>query len=123
MARILIVDDAEAERLLLSSILVNAGYEVRFAKEGHSALAKWNSGSFDLVVTDLAMPRLDGLQLIQEIRQADPSARIIAISGVRPDQLGLALEYGAVDALYKPVDPRKLLKAIEEALADGPLGD
>jgi CheY-like chemotaxis protein len=116
MARILIVDDEEGDRLFESTVLINAGHEVRFAGDGETALAKWSGGEFDLVLTDLAMPRLSGLQLIQEIKRADPLARIIAISGVSADQLGLAEEYGAAQCLRKPLDPRALIKAIDEVL-------
>ena len=118
MARILIVDDEEGDRLFQSTVLINAGHEVRFAGDGESALAKWSGGEFDLVLTDLAMPRLNGLQLIQEIRRADPHARIIAISGVSADQLGLAEDYGAARSLRKPLDPRALIEAIDAVLAD-----
>jgi CheY-like chemotaxis protein len=118
MARILIVDDEEGDRLFQSTVLINAGHEVRFAGDGESALAKWSGGEFDLVLTDLAMPRLNGLQLIQEIRRADPYARIIAISGVSADQLDLAEDYGAARSLRKPLDPRSLIEAIDAVLAD-----
>lgn len=123
MAKILIVDDEEGDRLFQSTILVNAGHEVRFAGDGESALKKWSGGEFDLVLTDLAMPRLSGLRLIQEIREADPSARIIAISGVSADELDTAESYGAARSLQKPLDPRALIEAITEVLTDDSPGE
>ncbi len=62
------------------------------------------------------MPKLDGLDLIYEIRQAYPDARIIAVSGVSRDDLARASDRGAVDTLFKPVKREELLDAVKRAL-------
>lgn len=116
MARILIVDDEEMDRLFNASILEEAGYELSFATHGQAALKVWDGDFIDLVITDLAMPELNGLRLIQAIRQKDPSAKIIAVSGVAADQLDMAENFGAMRTLFKPISRDDLLTAVREVL-------
>ena len=71
----------------------------------------------DLVITDLVMPGLHGVLLIEHIRTLDPDAKIIAISGKAPEQLHRAKEAGAMATLTKPLDRAKLVAAVERALA------
>jgi CheY-like chemotaxis protein len=124
MAKILIVDDDEMDRVLLSQVLHGAGHEPLFAPNGKAALRTWRRNPADLVVTDIAMPELNGLELIEELRMEDPWVRIIAISGVSADMLDTAQHRGAVATLVKPVDVGELLAEIEKALEDhGPLED
>lgn len=120
MARILIVDDEEMDRFLESSVLEEAGHEVLFAPNGQAALAMLRENLIDLTITDLAMPELNGLRLIQAIRAKDPVARIIAISGANAEQLDMAEDFGAMGTLFKPVAPEALLKEVEEVLAASP---
>ena len=63
----------------------------------------------DLVITDLAMPKLNGLRLIQHIIEHDPRASIIAVSGVSPEQLDMAEQFGATRVMFKPLQPEELL--------------
>jgi DNA-binding NtrC family response regulator len=79
------------------------------------ALKVYRSNPIEVVLTDLKMPRLNGLRLIQEIREIDMSAVVVAISGASADQLDLAKDLGAVSTLYKPLDPKQLLEAVEAA--------
>jgi two-component system response regulator AtoC len=116
MAKILIVDDDEVDRVKESSILQAAGHETLFAPHGQAALKMWEKQKIDLIITDLAMPELNGLRLIQAIREEDPSARIIAISGVAPEQLDMAEDFGAMRTLFKPVDPEEFTRVVEEVL-------
>lgn len=116
MARILIVDDDEEQRLLFRTLLEGRSHELYFASDGEVALKRFKENSVDLVVTDLAMPHVNGLRLIKEIREADPSVRVIAISGVARDQLLLAEDYGAMAILTKPVDKDAFLDAMKKAL-------
>ena len=117
MARILIVDDEELDRFFESSILEEAGHELLFASHGQAALTLLKGQSVDLILTDLAMPELNGLRLIRAIKEEDPEARIIAVSGVAADQLDLAQDYGAMRTLYKPISRADLLSAVKEVLA------
>lgn len=118
MANILIVDDEELDRVLISSILETEGHEVTFASQGNVALKVLGEKRIDLVITDLVMPEFNGLRLIKEIREREPKARIIAISGAAPEQLDIAEDYGANKTLFKPVSWDKLMEAVNEVLTD-----
>jgi CheY-like chemotaxis protein len=116
MARILIVDDEEMDRILLSEILLREGHEPFFAPNGQAALKIWRRGGIDLVITDIVMPQLDGLELLNALREEDPWVRVIAMSGVTARKLNEAARSGAHAILVKPVDPRELVQAISSAL-------
>ncbi len=118
MARILIVDDEEMERVLERYMLEGEGHTLLFASDGEVALSVYQKEEPDLVITDLAMPELNGLRLIQAIMACHPDARIIALSGANADQLDLAKSMGAVSTLFKPVDRGELLAAVEQALKE-----
>jgi CheY-like chemotaxis protein len=118
MARILIVDDDEMDRVLLSHLLGEAGHELRFASDGLAALETFLREPADLVVTDIAMPELNGMQLIRALHDDDPWVRIIAVSGTSAVNLERAKELGALAVLEKPLDPQKLLEAVQKALDD-----
>lgn len=116
MARILIVDDDEMDRVLISEILHRAGHEPLFAPNGQTALKIWKKSKVDLVVTDIIMPELNGLELLETMKEEDPSVRVIAISGITAKKLNEAARSGALAILTKPVDPEELLGEIERAL-------
>ncbi len=118
MARILIVDDEEMDRVMERSMLDGLGHTLLFASDGDVALSVYQKEEVDLVITDLAMPEVNGLRLIQEIMEYDPDARIIAVSGASADQLHLAEDMGAVCTLFKPVDHGEFLAAVEQALKE-----
>jgi CheY-like chemotaxis protein len=104
------------DRVLLSRLLQDAGHEPIFAPNGRSAIRVFERSPADLVVTDLSMPEMDGLELIEALREDDPWLRIIAVSGFGETKLAQAKAAGAVAVLAKPVDPGALLEAIEKAL-------
>lgn len=116
MANVLIVDDEEADRVIQKTILEDAGHRVFFAQDGEAALKVYASSPVDVVITDLKMPRLNGLRLIEQLKELDPNAMVLAVSGVSADQLDLATEMGAARTLFKPLEPSDLVEAIEEAL-------
>ena len=116
MANILIVDDEEMDRLIERTILEGAGHSLYFALDGEAAVKVYRSNPIDLVITDLKMPRLNGLRLIRELRELDPDAAILAVSGASADQLDMAEELGAMHTLVKPLQPNALMKAVTEAL-------
>ena len=123
MARILIVDDDESDRLFERAILQDAGHALFFASDGESALEAYRKFRIEIVITDLQMPRLNGLQLIRELKEIDPLATIIAVSGVAAAQLGRARELGAVTTIKKPVMPSELMAALREILHPGDTAD
>ncbi len=118
MARILIVDDEEMDRVLLSGVLQQGGHEPLFASNAAAAKRIWARSPVDLVVTDIVMPEVNGVELIEALREEDPWIRIIAVSGASPSILALASGSGAVATMAKPVDPKRLLEAIDKALED-----
>ncbi len=115
MANILIVDDEEMDRLLEARMVEDAGHTPFFAGDGEAAMAMYKENDIALVVTDLRMPKVDGLSLIRGILAHDPSARIIAVSGL-PQHLDAAEECGAVAVLVKPIEQEEFLATIEEIL-------
>jgi DNA-binding NtrC family response regulator len=116
MARVLIVDDDEQDLLLLKTILADAGHEIFLASNGEDALKLYLRNPIEVVVTDIAMPRGDGVELITSLKGLDPSAAIIAVSGQRPHRLDIAQLAGAKKILVKPIEKDGLIDAVEEAL-------
>ena len=117
MASILIVDDDEADRVLLSAILERAGHEIFLAEDGEQALSAYGDMAIDVVITDLQMPKVHGLELIATLRDVSPRPAIIAISGTGYDQLDMAQAVGADVTLHKPIDRIELLSAVAMAVA------
>ena len=117
MARILIVDDDEADRIVLSTILEQAGHETFLAENGREAVSVYGATDIDVVITDLQMPKVHGLELITLLRELSPRQAIIAISGTGLDQLEMAQAIGADVTLTKPVDAHELLGAVAMAVS------
>jgi CheY-like chemotaxis protein len=115
MARVLIVDDDEADRLIHQTILESRGHTAHFAADGAEALEIYVATAIDVVVTDLHMPTPDGLELIGALTEIDPDVAIVVVSGESPGALGLAKVSGARVSLPKPVDPQRLVDAVEAA--------
>ncbi len=115
MANILIVDDEEMDRFLGSRIVEDAGHTAFFAGDGEVALQIYKDNDIALVITDLRMPKVDGLSLIRDLLEHDPEVAIIAVSG-DADQLEKAESYGVHAGLIKPVEPEKLIGKVQEVL-------
>ena len=118
MARILIVDDEEGDRLIAEAILMRAGHECFFAHDGEDALRQHALKGIDLVVTDLQMPEVHGFELISVLRDFESPPALVAVSGTGQFQLSMAEALGAHYTLTKPVDPVLLVDAVTRALAD-----
>lgn len=121
MARILVVDDDVHVRTVLQRLLVAAGHTVDLAEEGGEALQKLAEDQYALVVLDLLMPGMEGIETIMRLRQEHEGVKIIAISGggrrANLDFLATAKKLGAHHALKKPFRMEDLFRAIEELLA------
>lgn len=115
MARILIVDDQEADRLLVQAVLTRAGHDTIVVEDGEAALRAYLDSGVDIVVTDLHMPDVHGFELITILREFVPPPAVIALSGTGPFQLHMAESLGAGWTLRKPVDPQLLLDTVREA--------
>lgn len=117
MARILIVDDDDMERVLERTFLEKLGHHLHFARDGAEALRILEAVDIDVLVTDMVMPNVDGLSLIQAVRKKNPRVGVVAVSGVSRDELGLAHDLGAIETLTKPIDPQRFVDAVKKALA------
>jgi CheY-like chemotaxis protein len=122
MARILVVDDDAVLRKMVRVVLEVAGYDVIEAGDGAAGLRLQREQGADLVLVDIFMPEVDGLEFIRTLRAGLPHARIIAMSGGGPvggtDMLTAAAAFGASRTLRKPFEPRHLLTAIREVLGE-----
>ncbi len=120
MARILVIDDEDAIRLVLREALEYAGHEVVEAEDGVAGVEQYHVRRADLVILDILMPRKNGLETIQELREADPAVKIIAISGgVRGgnvDNLAVAKTLGAQRTLAKPFRLHEMLEIVATML-------
>ncbi|MEQ1855096.1 MAG: response regulator [Longimicrobiales bacterium] len=117
MATILIVDDDETDRLGLAAALRSEGHEIVLAADGDEALSIYLAQRIHVVVTDMVMPGRDGLSLISALREVDPRAAIVAVSGKSRSQLEASKIYGAASVLEKPIDPRALAAAVRDLIA------
>jgi len=136
MARILVADDDRAVRAMISLLLSTKAHEVVEAANGRESLAKIASENFDLLIVDVFMPDMDGIETIKRVLNRNPALPIIVISGMSfrsalgsaapPDFLAMATRLGAVQSLQKPFRPKELLTAVDDCLnnktADEPIG-
>lgn len=126
MAKILVVDDEPEVREILGEMLARAGHEVFRAADGEEGLRAFREHRPDLVVTDLLMPVRGGLSLIVEMREVDPEARVLAISGGGPrgnlNFLDTARALGGVETLRKPFRRAEFLAAVDRTLRGGAEG-
>jgi CheY-like chemotaxis protein len=120
MASILLVDDDDNLRIVTAELLRAGGYTVDTANDGKTGLVLYKSKMHDLVITDLVMFGMSGLELIEELRHTEPRPRIIAISGGTkcsiPVFLPAAKRLGAERILAKPVLPDVLLQTVDDLL-------
>jgi CheY-like chemotaxis protein len=114
MARLLVVDDDEADRIVLRTILERATHQVWVAQDGAEALSAFQGNRIEVVITDLQMSNVHGLELITILRELSPRPGIIAISGTGESQLDMARLLGASHTLQKPVRPDLLLSAVAD---------
>jgi two-component system, chemotaxis family, chemotaxis protein CheY len=117
-AKVLIVDDSALTRRSLRQILETAGYEVVEAESGLDALERYFLDKPDVVLLDLVMRGMYGLDVLQKIRELDPSARIVVVSAdIQTSSQDLAGEAGAAAFINKPFDKSEILSALDTALA------
>ena len=114
--RILVVDDEDVFRSNIVRMLMMHGFEVGSAEDGVQALEALAEEDFDVVLLDLKMPGIGGVDVLRSIKQTESTARIIVLTGhVAHDTGSDLIELGAFDSLIKPVEERKLLEAIKLA--------
>jgi DNA-binding NtrC family response regulator len=117
MAAILLIDDEKSIRNVLKDILQHEGYRIEEAADGEQGLQKLAAQPFDLVLCDIKMPKMDGLEVLQQIMQLQPDVPVIMISGHGTIETAVdAVKKGAFDFIAKPPDLNRLLITIRNAL-------
>lgn len=119
MARVLVVEDSPAVRMAIVDVLQGLGHDITETENGRLAVERLEQGSFDLVITDVLMPEMDGIEVIKAIRRTHADTRILAISGGAPNlPAGYALKltemFRADAVLYKPFMNDELRKTVGE---------
>lgn len=119
MSKILAVDDSVTMRNLFNSTLSEAGFEVCLAEDGNKALELAKEQRFELILTDVNMPGMDGISLVRQIRQL-PECRhtpiLIVTTQSEPELKQKGREAGATGWIVKPFDPIKLLATVKRVL-------
>ena len=114
--KVLVVDDEESVRSMISVLLQKEGYQVSSAQDGQDALDLLGEQSFDLVLSDIRMPRMDGLGLLDRIRALYPDITVIMMSAFGTVDLAVeAMKRGAYDYISKPFKPDEILLALRKA--------
>ncbi len=118
METILIVDDEKNYPLILSAILEEEGYETLTANSGREALEKLNNSDVDLVLTDMKMPSMDGIELLEKIKRIDPELPVIMMTAYGTVEKAVeAMQKGAYNYILKPFDNESLVLYVKKAIA------
>jgi two-component system, NtrC family, response regulator HydG len=116
-AVLLVADDDEAVRLSLERTLTREGYNVSLAPDGHAALDRLRQGGVDLLLSDLKMPGLTGLELLKFAKEAAPDVDVILLTAFGTvEEAVKAMKDGAIDFLTKPLQRAQLLRVVRQAL-------
>ncbi len=117
MSNILIIDDEKAIRKTLSEILSYEGYKIDEAGDGEEGLKRFKEKNYDVVLCDIKMPKLDGIEFLDKAREANPDVPVIMISGHGTIETAVeAVKKGAYDYISKPPDLNRLLITIRNAM-------
>lgn len=115
--RILVMEDDETISTALEMILTEAGYDVDVAGTGENALEIFDQKPIDLIIADLKLPGISGMEVIKRVKEKNPKVEVIVITGVGTQPIAdEALELGAHDFLPKPFTDDQIKTAIDEAL-------
>ena len=117
--KILVVDDEEGARDLFNTILTDEGYDVSLANGGEEALGLFKSYPFNLVITAIKMPVMDGLQLLQEIRKMGSKTDVIIVTAYGEVESYLkAMSLGAAEYINKPIRIKELKQIVHKVLTE-----
>jgi two-component system response regulator AtoC len=116
MSRVLVIDDDASLRFTLEAVLSDAGLVVETCDGGASGLAAFDVRGADVVLTDLAMPEVDGMQVLARLRASDPSVPVLMLTAHGSERVAVAaMKAGAFDYIPKPFDPDELVLAVRRA--------
>jgi len=110
---ILIVDDEKSIRDVLVTFFVEQGYDVLTASDGREGIAMFESNPTDFVITDIVMPRVEGIETIRKIRKQSKTVKIIAMTGYVDSYLKEAMILGADDSINKPFNTEDLMAVVD----------
>ena len=120
MATILVIDDDTTARTVIVEMLTENGHQTVEARDGGEGLELFNEGKFDIVITDIIMPNVEGIETIIKLKKMRPAVNIIAVSGggriSAVNHLSLAEKFDVNKTLAKPFKKDDLLKAVDEIL-------
>jgi len=124
MAQILVIDDESAIRMLLLKSLISQGHSVSLAYDGFNGIEKVQAAKFDLIITDYAMPGMDGLTAFKKIQTIDPTLKALFISGeadltINEEFINLRAK-GVADFLCKPFNFKTLNELVERMISQNP---
>lgn len=114
--KILLVDDAAFMRMMIKNTLAQNGYtDIIEAKDGVEALEKCLSENPDLVLMDITMPNLDGIEALRKLKEVQPSTRVVMCSALGQEKMVLeAIKLGAEDFIVKPFKPERIMKTVNK---------
>src|SRR5688572_15071335 len=115
--RVLVVDDEKFIRDILADFLTMEGYAVRTAEDGAQALSELSHSSFDLIISDLKMPKMGGLDLLQHVGQLQPEALTVIMTGFGTVETAIdAMKQGAYDYILKPFKVEEIVHVVQRGL-------
>lgn len=118
MAKVLIVDDAAFMRMMIKDILTKNGYNIAGeAENGVKAIEKYSEVKPDLVLMDITMPEMDGIEALKKIKQADPGASVIMCSAMGQQAMVIeSIQAGAKDFIVKPFQADRVIEAVQKVV-------
>ena len=116
--RILLAEDEDAMRAYLERALINAGYDVSAVDRGTEAVPLLEKGDYDLLLSDIVMPEMDGIELAQRCAEISPRTKVMFITGFAAVSLRASREQPAAKVLSKPFHLRDLVLEVERAFED-----
>jgi len=118
MAKILLAEDDNILRTMMIDSLEFQGHEVDGAEDGEEAWHLWRLGEYDILITDINMPKMNGIDLLKNIRELNKTFPIIVITGVYFESAEKqAIDFAANMIMYKPFSMKKLFEAVNKFLA------
>jgi len=118
-SKILVVDDEDALRTTLSDVLTSEGYNVSAASDGDEVISELQKETFDLVVLDINMPRMNGFEVLKFVKEKHPETKVVMLSGIAGLKSAIeSKKLGAEDFFVKPFDLDDLVITIARVLSE-----